>query len=99
MSIGAGWPSSAYASGTTAPRSSWPEYGSSNQARTPDPIEQGRRIYLRKIACAKCPVPEGATDKDTATALIERINDKEFSLSRRERDYVVSFLNRRWQLN
>ncbi len=64
-----------------------------------DPSEQGRRIYLKKIACADCPIPGGVTDKEAAIALVERIEDQEFSLSDRERKSIVRYLNRRWRLN
>ncbi len=63
-----------------------------------DPTEQGRRVYLKKIACTDCPVPGGVSDKSAAMTLVERLNANEFSLSRRERNAVVSYLNRRWRL-
>ncbi len=63
-----------------------------------DPVAQGRKVYLQKIACSSCPVPGGVSDKAAAMSLVERVQADEFSLSRRERGAVVSYLNRRWRL-
>lgn len=63
-----------------------------------DPSVRGRTVFLKQIACERCPVPEGLRDKDSARALIERVQADEFDLSTADRRAVVTYIKRRWRV-
>lgn len=82
------------ASGTVS-QPSMPRTASTSNA---DAHERGRADYTRKVACASCAVPGGATDAASAKQIVMRIDAGEFDLSRAERRRIKAFLAHRFAL-
>lgn len=92
-----GLASSVFASGTVSQPQRMP--GSPSSTINSDAYARGKQIYLEKIVCDACPVAGGVQDKAGATALVERINAKEFALSWGERWRVKAYLKNRFRSN
>lgn len=67
--------------------------GNSTQSNSYD---LGKAVYMEKISCNTCPVPEGANDAASAKTLLARVNANEFKLSSTEKRRLKTFLNRRF---
>lgn len=67
-----------------------------------DPYQQaydaGRRTLRREITCKKCPFPDGVKDRETAFAVIEKIQMGEIVLSEEKSTNLVVYLDRRFKL-
>lgn len=68
----------------------------SGNATQSNSYDLGKAVYMEKISCSTCPVPEGANDAASAKMLLARVNENEFKLSYTEKRRLRTFLNRRF---
>ncbi len=87
----------AFASGSSG--SSVPSGG---YERIRDPYQEaydlGRRTLKRDVTCKTCLFPEGVKDRETALAVIARLETGELALTERKTAALVVYLDRRFTL-
>ena len=90
----------AAASGTSGTSGSGYSRGLSTPESTADPAAEaysrGKSMVAKRIACKKCPLPQGVKDTPTAQAVAARVKAGEFELSASERGQVLYYLSRRF---
>ena len=57
---------------------------------------RGKSMVSKRIACKKCPFPDGVKDTPTAQRVAERVRAGEFGLKPDERQQVLVYLSRRF---
>lgn len=61
-------------------------------------FDTGRRTLKRDVTCKKCPFPDGVKDRDTALAVIEKVEAGEIVLSEKKTAALVYYLDERFGL-
>ena len=59
---------------------------------------RGKSMVSKRIACKKCPFPEGVKDTPTAQKIAAQVRAGEFDLKPAEREQVIYYLSRRFGL-
>ena len=60
---------------------------------------KGKKVYLRKIACASCMMKGGVSDVASAQSLIEKLAQDQAGLDATERSQATAYLKRRFKIN
>ncbi len=88
---------SAFASGSVSQPQRPPQPMSSTTGTDTDEYARGKQAYMDKLACSSCPVAGGVEDKDSAMALVARIDANEFQLKKGEKRRIKAYLNNRFK--
>jgi len=97
LALGLAWAPVSQASGSSSYPSS---AGRTETVRDPyqEAFDTGRRTLRRDVTCKKCLFPEGVKDRETALAVIEKIEAGEITLSEKKTAALVYYLDERFGL-